>query len=275
MAKIVEYRDLPLADLELGKGQVRVSHPEKGIDELADSIRLHGLLQPIVVCPGSKEGKYEILIGQRRFLAHKTLQMDTIWSAVLDEPVGEHEAKAISLTENLVREGLSRKDKIDACTWLYKRYGTIDAVVEATALPRSQVQEYVKYDRLLPELKNLVDEEGMKVSTALAAQDAAEVEGMGRTNVTKAVHLAREMQGMSQPNRRRVAEVLREDPRAGVTEVVERAKSGERLVQMTVTISATVQLGVRRVAEEEELTLAEAASALIEEALVGRDLIAL
>ena len=74
MAKIVEYRDVPLDELVIGKGQVRTQNPGAEIEDLAKSIEVQGLLQPILVCPARESGKWEILTGQRRFLAHKTLE---------------------------------------------------------------------------------------------------------------------------------------------------------------------------------------------------------
>ena len=59
MPTIREVRDIPLDDLVIGKGQVRVRDVQKDIDELAESIRVQGLLQPIVVCEADKQGKYE------------------------------------------------------------------------------------------------------------------------------------------------------------------------------------------------------------------------
>ena len=73
MAKIAEYRDISLDDLVIGKGQVRTENPGKEIEDLAMSIESQGLLQPIVVCAARETGKWEILTGQRRFLAHKYL----------------------------------------------------------------------------------------------------------------------------------------------------------------------------------------------------------
>ena len=67
MAKIIEYREIPLDELVIGKGQARTQDLAKGIDELAISIKAQGLLQPIVVCPARESGKLEILTGQRRF----------------------------------------------------------------------------------------------------------------------------------------------------------------------------------------------------------------
>ena len=97
MAKIVEIKEIPLKTLIIGKGQVRVRDVGKDIDELADSIKKQGLLQPIVVCESDEPGKYEILTGQRRFLAHKVLQLEKITACILDEKVDEIEAKLISV----------------------------------------------------------------------------------------------------------------------------------------------------------------------------------
>ena len=87
MAKIVEYRELPLGDLVIGKGQARTRDLNKNIDQLAASIDKVGLLQPIVVCKSTEDRKWEILLGQRRFLAHKVLKRDSIMAAILDERV--------------------------------------------------------------------------------------------------------------------------------------------------------------------------------------------
>ena len=157
MAKIKGIKDIPLEDLVIGKGQVRVRDVGKEIDELADSISKVGLLEPIVVCPAEKAGKFQILTGQRRFLAHQQLRKKTIMALILDEPVDEMSAKALSLTENLIRRDLNSRDLIDACTALYKKYGSVQAVADETGLPHYKVAQYVKYERLPKELRALVD----------------------------------------------------------------------------------------------------------------------
>src|SRR5436309_2261048 len=103
MPEIRELKEIPLKDLVIGKGQVRLSNVGKDLDELAESIRVVGLLEPIVVTPTEKPGQYEILTGQRRFLAHEQLKKDSILAVVLKEKVDPITAKIISLTENLVR----------------------------------------------------------------------------------------------------------------------------------------------------------------------------
>ncbi|MBA7646546.1 Nucleoid occlusion protein [subsurface metagenome] len=269
MAKITEMLEIPLGDLELSKGQSRTREPGKGIPELADSIRKVGQLEPIVVCHASKPGKYEILTGQRRFLACKDIGQPTILAAVMDERVDETTAKIISVTENLVRRDLNRRDLIDACTFLYKKYGSIQAVHEETGLPYPRVQDYVKYDRLISELKDLVDKGEVELKTALRAQEAAAKEDR-KINATKAVHLAREISPMSGVQQQKVADEIRNAPDKPMLEVIERAKTGEKLIQIMVTITATVHQSLQTYARAEGTTQDDAAGTLIEEGLETR-----
>jgi len=268
MAKIVEIKEIPLKSLIIGKGQVRVRDVGKDIDELADSIKKQGLLQPIVVCESDDPGKYEILTGQRRFLAHKVLQLEKITACILDEKVDEIEAKLISVTENLVRRDPNSKDYIDACTWLYRKYGSMKAVAEELGIHVDKVSRYVKYDRLKPEIRKLVDDEGIDIKTALKAQDAASV--TGEYDSEEAVKLAKEMDKMSGAQQTRIAKRLKDEPSADVDDVIEAAKTGERVTQVVVTLGAEMHTSLKQFAKDEGTNMDEAARSLIEEGLSGK-----
>lgn len=272
MAKISEYRDLPLDDLVIGKSQVRTQASDKELDDLARSIDAQGLLQPIVVCAAREPGKWEILTGQRRFLAHKILKRGAISAAVLDSRVEEGEAKAISITENLIRRQLSGKELKDGILYLYKLYGSITDVVQTTGLPRSRVQGYVKYPRLLPELKKMVDEEKVDVNAAVRAQDAATDEE-GNVDAKTAEKLAKEMASMSGVQRKKITKERKEHPDRPVDEVIEHAKTGARVMQIVATVTHDTHAALQQFAKEEGANQDEAAAALIEEALVGRGLL--
>ncbi len=265
MAKIVEFREIPLKDLEIGKGQARTRQVGEGISELAESIEKVGLLEPIVVCPGSSPKKYEILTGQRRFLAHLELQRDSIWAAVLDEKVDEVEAKVISVTENIVRRDLNRMDLIDACTYLYKKYGSVKAVSDETGLPYGEVSNYVKYDRLTTDLKELVDRGEVKLQAALRAQTAAEQ--LGENVETNAVSIAKEMNQMTGVQQRKLGEALEKSAGKPVEDAIEDAKSGSRVTQIVVTLGEEMHQRLQRYASDEGTTQDDAALSLIEEGL--------
>jgi len=267
-AKIVKVEEIPLASLVIGKGQVRVRDVSREIDELAASIAKMGQLEPIVVCPASEPGKFEILTGQRRFLAHKQLRKDKITACILNREVDETEAKVISVTENLVRLDLNRKDLIDACTTLYRRYGSIKDVADETGLPYHKVALYVKYDRLQPELKELVDDGEVELKVALRSQDAASVSGQYKPE--EAIMLAKEMSRMSGAQQSRVVKKREENPASDLTEIVEAAKTGERITQIVVTIGAEAHQSLKQYAKDENTTVDDAARSLIEEALSGK-----
>lgn len=265
MAGIKEVKEIPLDDLVIGKGQVRLRDTAKGIDELADSIRKVGLLEPVVVCSAEVEGKYEIILGQRRFLACQELKKSTILAAVIDGHVEEIDAKILSLTENLIRQDLNTRDLIDVVNELYNKYGSIQAVVEETALPRSKVSKFVKYPRLVPELKALVDSREVKIDTALRAQEAAEV--AGDVDPTEAVELAKEMSAMSGAQQRKIVKDRQDNPSSPVDEIIEHSKSGGKITQVIVTLTDNIHRSLNSYADFEDRTLDDAAAMLIEEGL--------
>ena len=272
MAKIVEYKEIPLDDLVIGKGQVRTQDVGKGIDDLAESIKRQGLLQPIVVCEARDSSKWEILMGQRRFLAHKMLKMDSITAAVLDERVDEYQAKAISITENLIRRQLSGKELTDGIVYLYNLYGNAKAVAETTGLPYQQVLKYVKYPRLLPQLRDMVDHGQIDINGALKAQDSA-TEGYEDPDPELAMTLAREMAEMTGVQQQKLVEEHRERPDKPIEELIEYARTGARVVQIVVTVTQSTHAAIQRFASEEGTNQDEAAATLIQEALVGRGLL--
>lgn len=269
MANIRDVREIPLDDLVIGKGQVRVKDVQKDIDELAESIKVQGLLQPIVVCEAEKKGKYEILTGQRRFLAHKQLKLKTIRAVVLDDKIDESSAKAISITENLVRRDVSQKELIDACTSLYKKYGTIKAVCEATGLPSREVSHYVKYDRLIPKLKKMVDAGEVDIKVAIRAQDAAAAGGE-QADTAEAVKLAKELGSMTGVQQKKLVKEREENPHAPVEEIIEIAKTGAKVTQIIVTLTSEVHKWLQNYAQNEGTTQDDAAATLIEEGLAGK-----
>ena len=271
MAKIAEYRDIPLDSLIIGKGQVRTKDIGQGLDELAQSIKVQGLLQPIVVCKAQEEEKWEILTGQRRFLACKQLNKTSIAAAILDERAEEAEAKAISITENLIRRQLSGTELIDGITFLHKKYGSAKHVAEVTGLPYNDVRQYVKYPRLIPELKKLVDDGEIDVRLALKAQDSASDEGTPDPDV--AVTLAKEMELMSGAQQKKVVQERKKNPEKPVEDVIEAAKTGSKVVQIVATVTQDTHNAIRQFASEEGTNQDEATVALIEEALTGRGLL--
>ena len=263
---IVAYEDIPLDALQIGNEQARVRDVQKNIDDLARSIHKVGLLEPIVVAP-LDEGRYEIITGQRRFLACQQLGFETIQAGILESRPQDGVAKAISLTENMVREDMAQKDYIDACTTLYHRYGSIKAVSEELGLPYNKVGQYVKYDQLIPELKERV-EDGLDVNVALRAQRASMNEENEVVEET-ALALADEMKGMSGVQRKELEKAAVRQRGAPVEEIIEAGRRQPRVKQLVVTISEELDRALDVYAGDEETSRDDAAISLIETGLTN------
>lgn len=268
MAKLKEFKEIKLQDLAIGEGQVRLSNVGKDIDELAESIKKQGLLQPIVVCPAKKEGKYEVLLGQRRVQAYQVLQKDTILAAVLDERVDPITAKVISLTENLVRRDLNRRDMIDVCTVLYKKYGSMKDVADATGLPYEKVRSCVHYDRLKPELRKMVDNKMIDQKVALRAQDAASASG--KYNPDDAIKFATEMKSLDSTQQADLVRKRESDPDVPANDAIEAVKSGPKSTEIKLKLGVVEYRSLDKYAKAEETTLEDAAMTLITEGLTNK-----
>ncbi|NBD25056.1 nucleoid occlusion protein [Paenibacillus glycinis] len=98
-----EVKHLPIVEVDTSPYQPRTVFDDDRIDELSQTIRTHGVIQPIVV--RARNGRYEIIAGERRFRAVKKLGLDTI-PAIIRE-FNDSQAASIALIENLQREGLT------------------------------------------------------------------------------------------------------------------------------------------------------------------------
>src|SRR5690554_1682340 len=97
-----EVQAVPVHLVSAGKYQPRQDFDEDGLNELAESIKVHGLLQPIVVRKGAIG--YELIVGERRLRACKILGFEVIPAIVRD--VEDKEAAELALIENLQRTDL-------------------------------------------------------------------------------------------------------------------------------------------------------------------------
>ncbi|SEN47280.1 nucleoid occlusion protein [Paenibacillus sp. OV219] len=98
-----EVKQIPINDVDTSPYQPRTVFDDDRIEELSQTIRTHGVIQPIVV--RVRNGKYEIIAGERRFRAVKKLGLETI-PAIIRE-FNDSQAASIALIENLQREGLT------------------------------------------------------------------------------------------------------------------------------------------------------------------------
>ncbi|QGQ99885.1 nucleoid occlusion protein [Paenibacillus psychroresistens] len=98
-----EIKNIPIHEIVPSPYQPRTVFDEDRIDELCQTIKTHGVIQPIVV--RLRNNKYEIIAGERRFRAVSKLGMETIPGIVRE--INDAQAASIALIENLQREGLT------------------------------------------------------------------------------------------------------------------------------------------------------------------------
>jgi len=119
-----QIHEVDIDDIELSHDNVRLSHATKDLDELAASIKRHGLLQPIVLIGEVGKPPYKLISGQRRFLAHKDiLKRDKIRAVFTQRALSKTQAVVQSLVENLQRVELEYADIAKAVTFLYEKLG--------------------------------------------------------------------------------------------------------------------------------------------------------
>ncbi|MHB1198525.1 MAG: ParB/RepB/Spo0J family partition protein [Polaromonas sp.] len=153
---------LRLADMVPGQYQPRTRMDEGALYELAESIKVQGIMQPILVRrlnTGANDGKYEIIAGERRFRAARLAGLDNVPVLVRDVP--DESAAAMSLIENIQRENLNPLEEAHGLQRLVKEFGlTHELAAQAVGRSRSAASNLLR-------LLNLAD----PVQTMLMAGD--------------------------------------------------------------------------------------------------------
>ena len=129
-----DLRQLPLEFLQRGKYQPRIDFDEAALQELADSIKAQGVMQPIVVRSIGVD-RYEIVAGERRWRASQLAALDTIPAIVRD--ISDETAIAMALIENIQRENLNPLEEARALKRLQTEFELSQQEV-ATAVGKSR-----------------------------------------------------------------------------------------------------------------------------------------
>lgn len=134
--------------------QARHLFDEDKLNELASSIKEHGVIQPVVVRP-INNGGYELIAGERRWRACKKLGLSMIPAVIKDYQ--DLEATAVSLIENIQREDLNPLEEANAYNLLMEEFGlTQEEVSGRVGKSRSQVANMVRLLGLPVEIKEML-----------------------------------------------------------------------------------------------------------------------
>ena len=131
-------QDIPVERIRPNPLQPRQTFVEDELAELAQSIREHGILQPVVVSRQPEAGAYQLIVGERRWRAAQQAGLATI--PALIRPTGSREALEIALVENLQRASLSPLETAEAYAALISEFGiTQEQVAGRVGKSRSAV----------------------------------------------------------------------------------------------------------------------------------------
>ncbi|MBO9131360.1 nucleoid occlusion protein [Bacillus sp. 165] len=146
-----EIKQIPVAHIIPNRYQPRTVFDEKRIEELALTIRTHGIIQPIVVRKYG-EGQYEIIAGERRFRAVSSLGWDMIPAIVKN--LSDTETASVALIENLQREELTAIEEAIAYQKLLELHNlTQEALAQRLGKGQSTVANKLRLLKLPDEIK--------------------------------------------------------------------------------------------------------------------------
>lgn len=194
---------LALAKVEPNPNQPRKVFDQQALEELAESIRLHGVITPITVRRGEKDGYYQIIAGERRWRAARLAGLKEIPAMVLE--AGESEVMELALIENLQRQDLNPIEEAEGYELLMQQFGmTQEEVAHRVVKSRSAVANALRLLGLPDEVRTMVAEGKLSGGHARAVLAVQEED--------KRVDAARQMVDMSVRQAEALAKRLNKKP---------------------------------------------------------------
>lgn len=164
------FKEIPIEFLRPGRYQPRRDMRPEALEELAESIKSQGVIQPIVVRPIEQSSgleRYEIIAGERRWRASQLAQMETIPALIRD--VADEAAVAMALIENIQREDLNAIEEAEALYRLQQEFDlSHQEVADAIGKSRASVSNLLRLMSLTPSAKTLLEKGDIEMGHARA-----------------------------------------------------------------------------------------------------------
>ena len=146
--------EILLSQIRANQYQPRTSFDQKKLEELAESIKKHGVIQPVLV---RKDGKgFELVAGERRFRAAKLAKLKKI--PVVVSNISDVQSLEIAILENIQREDLNPLEVAKGYQRLKDEFGyTQEAVAKSVGKPRSSVANSLRLLTLSPKIQDEID----------------------------------------------------------------------------------------------------------------------
>lgn len=147
---------IKLSDIDPNKNQPRKLFFDDSLEELAESIRIHGILQPLALRRG-EGGRYQIIAGERRFRAAKRAGLSEVPAVIVD--ADDRTVAELALIENLQREDLNPVEEAEGFRALIEEFSlTQEQAAERLGKSRSSLTNAMRLLALSPEALSLLRE---------------------------------------------------------------------------------------------------------------------
>lgn len=164
--EIVPSDTLPISRVEPRTGQPRTVFDETALQDLADSIALHGVMQPITVRE-LDGGYYQIIAGERRWRAARMAGLSEIPARIIE--ADDRKAQELALVENLQREDLNPMEEARGYKALMDEFGlTQESVSQSVGKSRSAVANALRLLNLSPEVAKMLENGELSMGHARA-----------------------------------------------------------------------------------------------------------
>ena len=163
---VKELETIPINKIEPNQSQPRKNFNEDSLQELADSIKQHGLIEPLIVQKG-KKGFYQIIAGERRWRAAKIANLKEVPVVIKDYT--KQEVMEIALIENIQREDLNPIEEAEAYDSLIKEFHLKqDEIAEKVSKSRVAITNALRLLKLDERVRNMLVEDKLKSGHARA-----------------------------------------------------------------------------------------------------------
>ena len=151
---MVTYSELDVTLIDVEQG-LRHTIEKESLEELASSIKMNGILQPLVVEPVAG-GRYNLQIGKRRMAAAKLLGLEVVPVLILDGQLESTDSLVMRLVENLQRKDLDPIDEAEAYAILRHKGVKMSVIARRVGKPRTYVSHSMRLLRLHPKVREAV-----------------------------------------------------------------------------------------------------------------------
>ncbi len=159
------FQDLPIESIVPSKFQPRTSFQTEQLNELAQSIKSNGIVQPVIVRKAGSQ--YQLIAGERRWRAAKIAGLKTIPAVIRD--VSEYKTLELALIENIQRQDLNPLEEATAYSSLISEFQlTQDEVAHRVGKDRSSVANYLRLLKLPQEIKDRIQNSELSMGHARA-----------------------------------------------------------------------------------------------------------